>query len=504
VVLRRLALVFSLVFSVACGPSSDVSDAGPDAGTDGGGDGGCTSPQMLCGGSCIDVTADDQNCGSCGHACTGAQHCAAGVCSDSKIQHVVLIVEENHTFDSYFGLYCLAPTGSNPTCTNGPSCCERVPDKEPRGASPTVLDDNSNFANDRDHKQACELQQIDNGKMDGYVSGSSGSDQCLGTGPNCASGDNFALAGKGAVGAYWTLADNGALADRYFQPIVGSTSSNDMYFAIAHYQFTDNQMMPDTIGCLLNCTVDAVCLSATKTQFTGRTTIADLLLDAGKTFKVYADGYADAAAAGKGNCPNIASDCQYDSILHPIAYQACRYDASDIPFAYYAQFADGPHFADYTQLAKDVAANALPSFSYVKGLTTRNEHPNVSNISDGIAFVQGVIQTITQSSYASSTLILLTWDEGGGFFDHVAPPPGVDTDDKNQTVPYGTRVPLLAIGPFARKGTISHVVMEHSSIVRFLEYNFVGAVGQLGYDDAKVANIGSMLDPNATGVHVPE
>jgi len=89
-------------------------------------------------------------------------------------------------------------------------------------------------------------------------------------------------------------------------------------------------------------------------------------------------------------------------------------------------------------------------------------------------------------------------------FDHIPPPPSIDTDDANAPVPYGTRVPLLAIGPFAKKGTVSHVAMEHSSIVRFLEYNFLGPVGQLGYNDAKVHNIGSLLDPTVTVVHVPE
>ena len=496
---RKLALVFL----VACGSSGgEPSDAGTDAVLPDGGS--CPTGLTLCGGACVDTTSDDANCGACGKTCSGAQHCGGGTCRDSNIQHVVLIVEENHTFDSYFGRYCQAPAGSNPSCTSGPSCCERAPDKEPGGASPIVLDDSSNFATDRDHQQACELQQIDDGKMDHFVSGASGADQCLGTGPSCASTNNFALAGSGTVGAYWSLADNGALADRYFQPIAGGTSSNDMYLAIAHYQFTDNKQMPDAIGCLLNCTADAVCLSATKAKYTGRTTVADLLLDAGKTFTVYADGYADAAAAGYGNCPNIASDCNYNQFLHPIAYQACRYDASDIPFAYYAQFADGPHIVDYTQLAQDVAQNKLPNFAYIKALTTRNEHPNVSNITDGVNFVQGVLQTIQQSSYASSTLVLLTWDEGGGFFDHVAPPPSIDTDDAQNPVPYGTRVPLLAIGPFARKGTVSHVTMEHSSIVRFLEYNFVGQVGQLNHNDAKVANLGSLLDPTKTGIHVPE
>jgi len=478
-----------LCFLVACG-GHDGGAATPDSGSD------CSSG--------LDLMNDDANCGACGNRCSGAQHCAAGTCSDSKIEHVVVVVMENHTFDSYFGRYCTAATGSNPTCSAGPACCERAPDTEPHGASPIVLDDSSNFAEDRDHLQACELQQLDGGKMDNFVTGATGADTCLSSGPSCATANNFALAGAGAVGAYWSFATNGALADRYFQPVAGGSSSNDMYLAIAHYQFLDDDSMPDAIGNLTDCTFDSVCISAARTKYTGRTTIADLLLGAGKTFEIYADGYTEAVAAGYGKCPNIANDCQYSAIAHPIAYQACRYDASDIPFAYYAQFADGSHTVDYARFAQDISGHALPNFAYVKALTTRNEHPNVSNISDGVSFVQNLVQTVEQSSYASSTLILITWDEGGGFFDHVPPPTPIDTDDMNNPVPYGTRVPLLAVGPFAKKGTISHITMEHSSVVRFLEFNFLGPVGQLGYNDAKVHNIGSLLDPDATLVHVPE
>lgn len=465
----------------------------------------CPVGQSFCGGRCIDITGDDQNCGGCNVFCKGAQHCGNSTCRTSNIQHVVLIVQENHTFDSYFGRYCTAAAGSNPTCTSGPGCCERAPDKEPRGASPIVLDDASNFATDRDHQQACEVQQINGGKMDQFVTGSTGADTCAGVGPSCASPNNWALASAATVGGYWTLADNNALADRYFQPIAGGTSSNDMYLAISHFQFVDNKAMPNTVGCLLNCTAFALCFSASKTIYTGKTTIADLLLSAGKTFTMYAEGYADAVSAGVNGCPNIAGTCQYSAITNPVAHQACRYDASDVPFNYYAQFANGAHNADfYSRFSQDVAANKLPDFAYIKAMSTRNEHPNVSNISDGVNFVKSVVQTISQSPYASSTLILLTWDEGGGFFDHVPPPPSIDTDDLNRPVPYGTRVPMLAIGPFAKKGYVSHVQMEHSSIVRFLEYNFLGPVGQLGYSDAKVANIGSMIDAKAVGFQIPE
>jgi len=83
-------------------------------------------------------------------------------------------------------------------------------------------------------------------------------------------------------------------------------------------------------------------------------------------------------------------------------------------------------------------------------------------------------------------------------------PTAVDQDDAGKSVPYGTRVPLLAVGRFARKGGVSHVTMEHASIVKFLEYNFVGPVGQLGARDAVVNNLGSLLDPSETELPIPE
>ena len=416
----------------------------------------------------------------------------------------MLIVEENHTFDAYFGRYCKAEPGSNPTCTMGPACCESAPRQEPGGATPIVLDDASNFAADRDHAQDCELQQIDGGKMDRFVAGSVGAATCLGVGPSCSSPSNWALAGPDTMAPYWALADGNALADRYFQPVAGSTASNNMYFAVAHFQFFDNAAVPIAVGSPSNCT-SSICLDGMPTRYSGRNTVADLILQAGKTFTVYADGYAGAVEAGPSSCASIPPECPYSSCLdHPLACHGCIYDASDIPFVYYKQFADSPHIKDYLELQRDLDAGALPNFAFVKARLYRNEHPNVSTISDGAAFVTDTIDRIEASSYADNTLVLLTWDEGGGFFDHVSPPASIDTDTSGKPVPYGTRVPFLAVGSLVRKGVVSHVRMEHSSIVRFLEYNFVGPVGQLGFNDAKVNNLGSLLDPSKTGIRIPE
>jgi phospholipase C len=360
-----------------------------------------------------------------------------------------------------------------------------------------VLDDSANEAHDRNHSRECELAQIDDGKMDHYVTGSGVSNDFL---HPCSSDRNWVLADAVTVGSYWSYATNGALADRYFQPTVGATSSNDMYLAVAQYQFTDNNLIPKAIG--MGCGAPG----GTPIQWSGRTTIADLLLANGNSFGVFADGYHEAAAAAP-SCPSAPSDCPY---IYPLS-ESCRYDPSDIPFEYYAQLTDDSnHMHDYTELASVVAANLLPDLTYVKARTYKNEHPGWATISRGVSFVGDVVRLITQSHYKDDTLILLTWDEGGGFFDHIAPPPPVpvqyDADDNGAPVPYGTRVPMLALGKFARVDTVSHVQMEHSSIVRFLEWNFLGhyGVGALGHRDMVANNIGSLLDPSATGIPVPE
>jgi phospholipase C len=402
-----------------------------------------------------------------------------GPCPAGKIDHVVVIVQENHTFDSYFGRYCTAATGSAPTCNNGPACCEAGPATDPTGAMPVTLDDADNGAYDPDHAQDCELAEMNGGKMDGFV-----------TGQNCSDPRNFAYASGALIKPYWDLAAKGALADRYFQPIAGQSSSNDMYLVRAQFVFKDNAYEPDAIG--------AACgLSPTKMEFMGPT-IGDVLDGAGVSWSFYAEGYQNMVTAQKTKmCPAPPDDCGFGVSLYP-----CIFDPGDIPIDYYANYRDNPKvLRDYAQFATDLSTGKLPQVVFVRGAGFRSEHPGLfDKISTGTTFVDEVMQAVAKSDYAPDTLVLLTWDEGGGFFDHIAPPPdGVDGQ------PYGTRVGLIASGPFARKNFVSHVTMEHSSIVRFIEWNWLGGkTGQLGTRDGNVANIGSLLDPKTTGTPVPE
>ncbi len=438
-----------------------ASNASPPADGPGADAGGCV-PTM--------PTATSETCG------TGA---------NSNIEHLVVIVQENHSFDNYFGNWCTAATGSSPTCTSGPSCCEAAPDTAPgsSGTTPTILDDTANGAFDPNHTFDCNLTEINGGAMDGFVNGISA----------CADAKNFAYADPGGpVAPYISYAQSYALADHYFQPVLGASSSNDMYFARAHFVFKDNTVSTNSLGG--SCGFG----SNSGTDYDD-TTIADILNDCSVTWAWYGGGYDNmVAAANNGVCPDAETGCH-------VAFQAfpCIYDPSDVPFQYYPTLQDNPaHLEDITNLADDITNGTLPSVSFVKGIGFRTEHPGFMNqISEGATFVTGVVDAVLNSAtYQNNTLILLVYDEGGGYFDHVAPPPTSAVDCQ----PYGVRTIFMALGPMAKSNYISHVIMEHSSIVKFIEWNWLkGETGQLGTRDTEVNNIGDMIDPTAAGATVP-
>lgn len=401
--------------------------------------------------------------------------------SASAIRHLVVLIQENHTFDNYFGRYCTAAPGSSPRCDTGPACCEAAPDKDPgTGDPPTVLTDEENATYSPNHYQDCEVAEINGGRMDRFISN-----------PECGNRRNFAIAPTELVQPYWQLAARGALADHYFQPVAGASSANDMYLARARFVFRDNQFDPDAVGSRCGFNPD-------KQQY-GEPTIGHLLAERNVTWAFYAEGYKDMADANRQDkCPPPAAGCNLGVGIYP-----CVFDPSDVPFQYYPAFRDNPEYMrDLSALTRDLQEGTLPAVSFVKALGYKTEHPgSFTTISDGTAFVTTIVDQVLGSQYGDRTLILLAYDEGGGYFDHLAPPPDSPVDQK----PYGTRLPFIAIGRFARPNHVAHAVLEHSSIVKFIEWNWLAqATGQLGNRDATVNNLGSLLDPGQTGAAVPE
>ncbi len=391
--------------------------------------------------------------------------------TQSKIKHLVIICTENHSFDSYMGEYCKSEVFSNPKCNYGPECCEKPPIKL-NGIDPFVLNDTQNLKFDPNHNQYCELCEINNGKMDGYVKGCS-----------CSDPQNFAVADKQTVKILHDYARNYSLADNFFQPNAGGSSQNDMYFARAAHVFIDNRKI--SVGSIgSNCWYTAHFLLE-EFQVYYDPTITHLLSHCNFTLRTYAEGYDIAKKNFTGN------PC------YPFGY-----DSSDIPFNYYAGVLDKPnHIQDYLSFEDDISNKTLPEVSFIKPLGIKTSHPSFGKISDELNFVKETVDMILNDEYYyDNTLILYVPDESGGYYDHVSPPPTNIVDE----VPYGPRIPVLAIGKFAKKNYISHVTMEHSSIVKFIEWNWLnGETGQLNVRDKNVNSIGDLIDPSQAGTIVP-
>jgi phospholipase C len=399
----------------------------------------------------------------------------------TPIQHIVVIVQENHTFDNYFADYCgyrLDAKTKRPVCDGGP------PTYPGTTTHPVVLDDTTNAKFDPNHEQVCEVAEINAGAMDAFLTAPR-------TTSTCGDARNFAYAAAGStspVGYYQQLATKGALADRYFQSVAGQSTSNDMYLWTTRFEFADNAFEPNAVGAQCSTTLVKKRYDDVTDPEHNRN-LGHTLTSAGVSWAWYGEGYDAMQAAGSG-CPTAPAECP----IAPLRTSPCVYDPADMPSQFFASSVDhGARMRDYSRFAADLASNRLPSVVFVKAVGYKTEHPGLGQqLSPGVGFVRDTINAVEHSKAAKHTLVLLTYDEGGGYYDHVPPPPNSSVDGQ----PYGPRIPAIAVGPFARAGAVSHTQLEHASIVRFIEWNWLaGKTGQLGGRDATAHNLGSLLEP---------
>jgi phospholipase C len=162
---------------------------------------------------------------------------------------------------------------------------------------------------------------------------------------------------------------------------------------------------------------------------------------------------------------------------------------NDQPFAYFANYANGTpgqaaHLKDETDLVTAIATNTLPAVSFYEPIGVDNEHPGYADLLDGEQHAANLIQSIMASPAGRDTAIIVTYDENGGFWDHV-PPPLSDSWGP------GTRVPTIIISPFAKKGFVDHTDYDTTSILSLIEhrYNLV----PLGSRDAAASDLQNSL-----------
>lgn len=172
-----------------------------------------------------------------------------------------------------------------------------------------------------------------------------------------------------------------------------------------------------------------------------------------------------------------------------------NFQAHHQPFNYYAKFdpvthADyrAAHLKDYNQFQSDAAAGKLPAVTFYKPQGNLNQHPGYANVFDGDAHIANVISQLQHSPQWKNMLIVVTYDENGGFWDHAAVPKG------DRWGP-GTRIPAIIVSPFAKRGYIDHTQYDTASILRFITRRFGLPVlpGLAERDRALVANGGKPM-----------
>ena len=342
------------------------------------------------------------------------------------IDHVIVLMQENRSFDTYFGRLHFE---GQPLA---------VP--EPRGASnPNPLDPDARPITvfhkqhycevaDLDHSWNGTHREIDGGRMDGFT----------------AANENPAdPTGRRAMGFY----DETDLP--FYYALYRTFAIGDHYFASA-----PTQTFPNRFHLLAGTSFGHVRNDAPGPGEFSQRSIFNELDEAGISWKVYADEF-------------------------PLAFAFLFSYVREGPAA-----AKVVHFADF-QL--DAAAGTLPQVAFIDPILVgpnnveNDEHPP-SNVQVGEQFAADVVNTLFKSPNWSSSALFLTYDEHGGFFDHMPPPAAVPPDNippllQPGDVPgafdmYGVRVPVAVVSPFARPHFVSHLVNDHTSILRFIENRF--------------------------------
>lgn len=377
----------------------------------------------------------------------------------SPIKHIVVIMQENRSFDNYFGTY----PGANGIPKN--VCMSPDPDHPYNGQCVKPFLSINPISEDMPHGYQSSTVAYDNGKMDGFMLAENED-------PN-----TMSYYDNKTIPYYWDLAKHYVLADNFYSSVLSYSLPNHWYAVAGQAPATSifyglhpgprgliAQLLAKHFGLggiiggdnLLNKSNNTFGLRShlvdeeylRESNLT--TTVVDLLMN---------------------NTNNKISWKYYDHPIQTGGYKRAIY--SGRAFEYWNPFSAkgisytetyAPHFVNRTQIFTDLKSGSFPQVSWVIPSAPLSEHPP-ANITVGMNWVKNVIDTIMKSQYWASTAIILTWDDYGGFYDHV-PPPQIDKYG------LGFRMPALIISPYTKHGYVDHTQYQFESILKFIEWRF--------------------------------
>ena len=365
---------------------------------------------------------------------------------DIPVTKIIVLMQENRSFDSYYSQF---PKWANRSDIDVAADDVTNPEQVGTPGSPTHARQHAphKCTYDTDHSWAASHLEYDDGANDGFWQANNDPGQPNGTG----SGDRaLYYYDQTDLPIYYDLANKFGIADNYHCSLLGPTWPNRMYlYSATSFGVTYKSTFPDLTG---------------KPYPDVMTSVFDELAQRQVSFNIY-----------KNTVPGI-------SVVY--ATQALTRWGTN-PF----KTIDGDTSGGTGSLMTDLAAGTLPQVSFIDGALRdegplgNDEHPP-ANIEIGQKFVADILIALMKSPDWPNVAFFLTYDENGGFYDHVPPPPACPPDDTPASLVaedanwpggfdrYGFRVPLIVISPYVKKGYVSHNVYDHTSITRFIEAKF--------------------------------
>jgi phospholipase C len=383
---------------------------------------------------------------ACNHASIPTPPSNAGPAS--VIKHVIVIVQENRSFDNMFNGFPGADTATVGQTPTGPVTLQPVPFK--------------NNGPDIGHFHVSFVAAYDGGKLDGFNSEGTFTTSCGGYCPTPGPTNYpYSYLPQSDTVPYWTLAKQFTLADRMFASNSGPSFPAHQYLIAG--QSDDVAEVPN--GPFWGCDDTPGSLAAQLDPEGNETpgefpcfdyeTLGDEMDTAGVTWRYYAPS------------PFYFFNA-YDAI------RRTRYGQD------WTKDVIGPETAVLT----DIASNNLAQVSWVVPQLINSDHA-LANSDTGPQWVASIVNAVGASPYWNNTAIFIVWDDWGGWYDHV-PPPQLDV------MGLGFRVPLVVVSPYARHGYVSHAQHEFGSILHFTEANF--GLPSLGTVDARADALQDCFD----------
>jgi phospholipase C len=466
----------------------------------------------------------------------------------TPIQHLVVIFDENVSFDHYFGTY---PSAAN---TDGFKFTAAKGTPTVNGLTPQLLTGNPNLDQptrltpsealtcDQNHDYTPEQQALDGGLADQYVQD---------TGSTTCNPPNFSSPGLvmdyydgNTVTALWNYAQRFAMSDNNFDTTFGPSTPGALNLIsgqTANATSVNAQGVPEpdpgavgsqnagdtgTVYGDPDPYYDGCANHANPTVRISGQNIGDLLNAAGVTWGWFQGGFAPTHRNPNGSpvCGKTHNNIggitigDYNPHHNPFEYYASTANPNHLPPASLAEVGhagQANHEYDLSWFYKDLAGGHMPSVSYLKAADYQDGHPGYSDPIDEQHFLVKTVNAVMKSKFWRNTAIVITYDDSDGWYDHVMPPilnssadPALDalngTGVCGHGTPlgslpdrcgYGIRLPLLVLSPFARSNFVNNALTDTTSVLRFVEDNWLSGqrTGTASFDNI-AGSLNGMFD----------